>query len=60
MKKVDSELLYRLFYCEANTTCYACGKRSYTVEKTNLLLYNKVGLAANKSKEGGLSNERHK
>ncbi len=33
MKKVDSELLYRLFYCEANTACYACGKRSYTVEK---------------------------
>ena len=48
------------FYCEANTTCYACGKRSYTVEKTNLLLYNKVGLAANKSKEGGMYIERHK
>lgn len=29
-------------------------------KKTNLLLYNKVGLAANKSKEGGLSYERHK
>lgn len=51
---------YSPFICKANTTCYACGKRSYTVEKTNLLLYNKVGLAANKSKEGGLSNERHK